>query len=55
MKIKERTQNETKKEISKNAKCLILSDLIYTITDLFSTTFLVAYFLKITKEREKTC
>lgn len=38
------------KELSKSAKCLILSDLIYTITSLFAETFLVAYFLKITNE-----
>lgn len=41
--------NETKK-LNKSAKCLILSDLIYTITALFSETFLIAYFLKITNE-----
>lgn len=43
-------QNETKKKLSKSAKCLIISDLIYTITALFAETFLIAYFLKITNE-----
>lgn len=43
-------QNGTKKKLSKSAKCLIISDLIYTITSLFAETFLIAYFLKITNE-----
>lgn len=43
-------QNGTKKKLSKSAKCLIISDLIYTITALFAETFLIAYFLKITNE-----
>lgn len=43
-------QNKVKKKLSKSAKCLIISDLIYTITALFAETFLVAYFLKITNE-----
>lgn len=42
--------DEIKRKLSKSAKCLILSDLIYTITSLFAETFLVAYFLKITNE-----
>ena len=36
--------------MSKNAKLLIISDLIYTLTAVFIETFLVAYFLKITGE-----
>lgn len=39
-----------KKKLSKSAKFLILSDLMYTITALFAETFLVAYFLQITNE-----
>lgn len=46
----EKVENETKKKLSKSAKCLIISDLIYTITALFAETFLIAYFLKITNE-----
>lgn len=38
------------KNINKSALCLIISDLIYTITALFADTFLVAYFLQITNE-----
>lgn len=41
---------EQNKKIDKSAKCLIASDLIYTITALFAEAFLVAYFLKITNE-----
>lgn len=41
---------EQSKKIGKNAKYLIASDLIYSITELFASTFLVAYFLKITNE-----
>ena len=41
---------EQNKKINKSAKCLIASDLIYTITALFAEAFLVAYFLKITNE-----
>ena len=37
-------------KLGKNAICLIGSDLIYTITELFANTFLVAYLLKITNE-----
>ena len=37
-------------KFGKNAICLICSDLIYTITELFANTFLVAYLLKITNE-----
>lgn len=37
-------------KINKNAKKLIASDVIYSITGLFSETFLVAYFLQITNE-----
>ena len=37
-------------KISKSAKCLIASDLIYTLTALFLETFLVAYFLKVTND-----
>ena len=37
-----------KGKLGKNAKFLIASDLIYTITALFAETFLVAYLLKIT-------
>lgn len=36
------------KKLNKSSKFLIASDLIYTITALFSETFLVAYFLNIT-------
>lgn len=38
------------KKIGKNAKLLIASDLIYSLTAIFIETFLVAYFLKITNE-----
>ena len=38
------------KKIGKNAKLLISSDLIYTLTAVFIETFLVAYFLKVTNE-----
>lgn len=41
---------EQSKRIGKSAKYLIASDLIYSITELFASTFLVAYFLKITNE-----
>ena len=37
-------------KIGKNAKLLISSDLIYTLTAVFIETFLVAYFLKVTNE-----
>ena len=37
-------------KIGKNAKLLIASDLIYTLTAVFLETFLVAYFLKVTNE-----
>ncbi len=37
-------------KISKSAKCLMASDLIYTLTALFLETFLVAYFLKVTND-----
>lgn len=37
-------------KISKNAKLLIASDLIYALTTVFVKTFLIAYFLKITNE-----
>ena len=43
-------KNDSTKKLNKSAKCLIMSDLIYTITALFAETFLVAYFLKITNE-----
>ena len=43
-------KNDRTKKLNKSAKCLIMSDLIYTITALFAETFLVAYFLKITNE-----
>ena len=36
--------------IGKNAKLLIVSDLFYSLTSVFISTFLVAYFLKITNE-----
>ena len=39
-----------KEKLGKNAKLLIASDLIYTITALFAQTFLVAYLLKITND-----
>ena len=39
-----------KGKLGKNAKFLIASDLIYTITALFAETFLVAYLLKITND-----
>ena len=38
------------KKIGKSAKLLIVSDLFYSLTSIFSGTFLVAYFLKITNE-----
>lgn len=38
------------KKIGKSAKFLIVSDLFYSLTSIFSSTFLVAYFLKITNE-----
>lgn len=38
------------KRISKSAKLLMASDLIYTLTAVFIETFLVAYFLKVTNE-----
>ena len=38
------------KKIGKNAKLVIASDLIYSLTAIFIETFLVAYFLKITNE-----
>lgn len=37
-------------KISKSAKFLMTSDLIYTLTALFLETFLVAYFLKVTND-----
>ena len=37
-------------KISKSAKFLMASDLIYTLTALFLETFLVAYFLKVTND-----
>lgn len=43
-------KKDSTKKLNKSAKCLIMSDLIYTITALFAETFLVAYFLKITNE-----
>ena len=42
------------KKIGKNAKLLIASDLIYSLTAIFIETFLVAYFLKITNENITT-
>lgn len=42
------------KSINKNAKLLIASDLIYTLTAVFIETFLVAYFLKVTNENIAT-
>ena len=41
-------------KIGKNAKLLIASDLIYTLTSVFIETFLVAYFLKVTNENITT-
>lgn len=38
------------KKLEKSAKFLIVSDLIYSFIGIFSSTFLVAYFLKITNE-----
>ncbi|MCI8352745.1 MAG: hypothetical protein HFJ58_03975 [Clostridia bacterium] len=38
------------KRIGKSAKYLIANDLIHSITGIFLSTFLVAYFLKITNE-----
>ena len=43
-------KNDSTKKLNKSAKCLIMSDLIYTITALFAETFLVAYLLKITND-----
>lgn len=40
----------SKGKLGKNAIFLIASDLIYTITELFAETFLVAYLLKITND-----
>ena len=42
------------KKIGRNAKLLIASDLIYSLTAIFIETFLVAYFLKITNENITT-
>ncbi len=42
------------KKLGKNAKLLIASDLIYTLTAVFIETFLVAYFLKVTNENITT-
>lgn len=42
------------KKIGKNAKLLMVSDLIYTLTAVFIETFLVAYFLKVTNENITT-
>lgn len=42
------------KKIGKDAKLLIASDLIYTLTAVFIETFLVAYFLKVTNENITT-
>lgn len=41
-------------KIGKSAKLLIASDLIYTLIGVFSETFLVAYFLKITNKNITT-
>ena len=41
-------------KIGKNAKLLIASDLIYTLTSVFIDTFLVAYLLKVTNENITT-
>lgn len=38
------------KKIGKSAKLLMISDLFYSLTSVFSGTFLVAYFLNITSE-----
>ena len=42
------------RKIGKNAKLLIASDLIYTLTAVFIETFLVAYFLEVTNENITT-
>lgn len=42
------------KKINNNAKLLIISDLIYTLTAVFIETFLVAYFLKVTNQNITT-
>ncbi len=42
------------KKIGKNAKLLIASDLIYSLTAVFIETFLVAYLLKVTNENITT-
>ena len=42
------------KKIEKNAKLLIASDLIYSLTGVFVETFLVAYFLKVTNKNITT-
>lgn len=42
------------KRISKSAKLLIASDLIYVLTAVFIETFLVAYFLKVTNDNITT-
>lgn len=42
------------KRISKSAKLLMASDLIYTLTAVFIETFLVAYFLKVTNDNITT-
>lgn len=41
-------------KIGKNAKLLIASDLIYSLTGVFVETFLVAYFLKVTNKNITT-
>ena len=42
------------RKIEKNAKLLIASDLIYSLTGVFVETFLVAYFLKVTNKNITT-
>lgn len=39
-----------KNKLDKNAKALIVSDVINTIVSLFGETFFVAYFLQISNE-----
>ena len=38
------------KKLGKNAKLLVINDMFYSLISIFISTFLVAYFLKITNE-----
>ena len=43
-------KNMADNKLSKNSKFLMLCDLMYSTTGIFESTFLVAYFLKVTNE-----